>query len=79
MDNMPNKTTYLILVIIGFVAGILWGILSISPYTKLKAAVDAGDVETAQANAKKIRIFVIIGIVINVLAIIGRLAQSGAI
>ena len=72
--KMPSQGGYLALVILGFVLGIIWGALSVSPYTKMKAAINNGDAETAQANAKKIRIYVIIGIVINVLIFIGRLA-----
>lgn len=72
MEKMPSKGFYLFLVIVGFLFGILWGALSISPYNKLKAAVDSGDAETANASAKKIRIFVIIGIVLNVVIVIVR-------
>ena len=71
-EKMPSKGGYLALVILGFVLGIIWGVLSISPYQKLKAAVDSGDVYTAQENAKKIRRFVIIGVVLNVLLFIGQ-------
>ena len=69
--KMPNQSIYLVLVIVGFVLGLIWGALSISPYNKMKAAIQSGDVATAQANAKKIRIFVIIGVVLNVLLFIG--------
>ena len=72
MEKMPEKGFYLFLVIFGFVIGILWGALSISPYNKLKAAVDSGDYETANANAKKIRTYVIIGVVINAVVIVVR-------
>ena len=71
--KMPSQGGYLALVILGFVLGILWGALSISPYRKMKAAINSGDVETAQANAKKIRTYVIIGIVLNVLIFIGKI------
>ncbi len=72
--EMPKKGTYTALLVVGFICGILWGILSISPYQKLKVAIENGDVEEAQANAKKIRIFVIIGVVVNALVLIGRMA-----
>ena len=75
-QKMPSQGLYLVLVIVGFLCGILWGALSISPYSKMKAAIAAGDAETANANAKKIRIFVIIGIVLNVLIIIGQNAGA---
>lgn len=72
--KMPSQGGHLALVILGFLFGILWGALSISPYNKMKEAIANGDAETAQANAKKIRTFVIIGLVINVLIIIGKLS-----
>lgn len=72
--EMPKKGTYTALLVVGFICGILWGILSISPYQKLKVAIENGDVEEAQANAKKIRIFVIIGVVVNALVLIGKMA-----
>ena len=79
VKKMPSQGGYLALVILGFLLGILWGALSIAPYNKMKAAIANGDAETAQANAKKIRTFVIVGLVINVLLVIGNLAQSGLI
>ena len=75
MENqkMPSKGGHLALVILGFVLGVLWGVLAIFPYRNMTAAINSGDVETAQANAKKIRIYVIIGVVLNVLVLLGRL------
>ena len=73
MSDMPKVSTYRVLLILGFLLGIIWGALSYKPYKNLKAAVEAGDVNEAQANAKKIRIFVIIGIVVNVFAFIGQM------
>lgn len=74
MEKMPSKGLYLTMVIVGFFLGILWGVLSISPYQKMKAAIDAGDSVTAWDNAKKIRTFFWIGVAVNVLIIIGRMA-----
>ncbi len=76
MEKMPSKGAYTFLLIIGFLCGILWGALSIGPYRKMKAAIDAGEVAEANSNAKKIRIFVIIGVVINILLIISKFAQK---
>ena len=73
--DMPNKTVYLVLMIVGFLCGILWGLLSIGPYNKMKAAIDANDSVTAKKNAKKILIFVIIGVVLNALLFIVKMAQ----
>ena len=74
MEKMPSKGLYLTMVIVGFFLGVLWGALSISPYQKMKAAIDADDSVTAWDNAKKIRLFFWIGVAVNVLFIIGRMA-----
>ena len=71
---MPNKTLYTVLLVIGFLCGILWGILALSPYNKMKAAIDAGDSVEANKQAKKVMIFAVIGIVINAVLLIGRFA-----
>lgn len=68
---MPSKGGYLALVILGFLLGIIWGVLAVFPYRKMTAAINSGDVEEAQANAKKVLIFVLIGVGVNVLIMIG--------
>ena len=73
MNEMPNLTVYKVLLVVGFLCGIIWGALSMGPYNKMKAAVEAGDVAEARSCANKIRIFVIIGVILNVFFIIGRL------
>lgn len=75
-ENMPKKGTYLALVIIGFCLGVIWGALSIAPFKRMNAAVAAGDSETAWANAKKIKIFFWIGVGVNVLCLIGMMANG---
>ena len=72
MNKMPSKGGYLALVIFGFILGIVWGVLSLGPYRNLKAAVDADDYYTAQENAKKIKRYILIGIVVNILIAIVR-------
>ena len=66
-EGMPNKGAYTALLILGFICGILWGILSISPYSKMSKAIEAGEAATAWENAKKVKIFCLIGVAINVL------------
>ncbi len=73
---MPNKTLYTVLLVIGFLCGILWGVLALSPYNKMKAAIDAGDSAEANRQAKKVMIFAVIGIVLNAVMIIGRFATG---
>ena len=73
---MPNQGLYLFLLILGFLCGIIWGALSIGPYNRMKAAIAANDAVEAKKNAKKILIFALIGVVINVLLIIGKFANN---
>ena len=75
MENMPKKGTYTFLLVLGFLMGLIWGLLSLGPYKAMNAAVEAGNADEAWANAKKIKRFIIIGVVINVLILIGKMAQ----
>ena len=72
---MPKPGGYLAMVIIGFFLGIIWGLLSIGSYNKMKNAIAMGDVVQARKSAKNITIIFIIGVVVNVLFILGSLAQ----
>ena len=73
--DFPKQNVYLALVIIGFFLGVLWGALSIRPYQEMKAAIARDDSDAAWENAKKVRTFFLIGLVINALIIVGQLAQ----
>lgn len=73
---MPSQGLYLVLLVIGFLCGILWGALSLGPYQTMKTAIANNDGVTARANAKKILIFTLIGVAINALIIIGRIAAA---
>ena len=64
-NNMPKRGLYLFFVIAGFCLGILWGILSLSPYNKMKFAIEDGDEDVAWANAKKIRTYFIISLIVS--------------
>lgn len=74
--NMPNVNTYLILVIVGFVCGVIWGCISIGAYNKLKQAVSFNDYDGAIKNANKIKTVTIIGVIVNILFIIIRISLS---
>ena len=71
---MPNKTLYTVLLVLGFICGILWGILALGPYKKMNEAINAGNSAEANAQAKKVMIFAVIGIVLNAVILIGRFA-----
>ena len=62
---------YLVLVIIGFLLGILWGVLSLSPYIKMRKALKNGEDEKEEENAKKIRRFINIGVAVNLASLAG--------
>ena len=67
VDNMPKKGTYIALIVLGFLCGILWGCISLTQYKPMMAAVEVGDAETAWAKAKVIKIVTIVGVVVNIL------------
>ncbi len=73
---MPNASGYLVMVILGFLLGIIWGALSIGHYNKMKEAIAMNDSVSANSHAKKIRTFFIIGLVVNILLIIGQVVGS---
>ena len=65
---MPKKGNYIALIVVGFLCGILWGVISLTQYKPMMAAIEASDAETAWAKAKVIKIVTIIGIIFNILA-----------
>ena len=73
--DMPSKGLYTALFAISFLLGCIWGLCSIAPYSKMKKAIEAGDVDTAKRNARLILIFFIIAVVVNVLFMIISLSQ----
>ena len=75
-ENMPNKTTAVILIVIGFLCGIIWGIFGIVQYSPMKAAIENGDVETAQKKFRNIKIATLIGVILNVVLIAYNVSQG---
>ena len=69
-QNMPSKGLFTFWLVLGFVTGVLWGLLAISPYSKMNKAIAANDSYDAWANAKKVRMFAPIGIAVNVVFIL---------
>ena len=74
--SMPNEGVALVLVILGFLVGVLWGIIELLSYNKMKSAISAGNCSEAQRHAKKIRTVFIIGAVINTLLVIFYISQG---
>ncbi len=72
---MPSQGGHLFLVVLGFILGIIWGLLSMGSYKDMKAAIASGDSVTANKKAKNIRIIFIIGMIISILAVIGAMSQ----
>ena len=68
--NMPSVGGHTTMLVFGFIFGVLWGLLALSPYKKMRAAINEGDSETAWANAKKVKLFFFIGLGLNVLLLI---------
>ena len=74
--SVPNTTTAIILIVIGFVSGIIWGIIGVVQYGPMKRAIESGDVVTANKKANIIKIATGIGVAVNILAIIGMSMSS---
>ena len=64
--SLEGETGALQYMVVGFLTGVLWGALSISPMVKMNKAIADGDQYEAWRNAKKIRMFALIGIGVNV-------------
>jgi len=75
LQEMPKKGLYACMMVIGFLCGILWGVLSVGYYKKMTTAITNGNTEEAWANARKIRNVTIVGVIVAVLVIIGRTAK----
>ena len=73
LAGMPNTTTAIILIVVGFICGIIWGVIGLTQYKPMKNAIAMGDAVTANKKFNVIKIATIIGIVINVLFIIGNM------
>lgn len=76
--DMPNKTVCIVLIVLvlGFLSGVIWGAIGVSQYGGLKRAIDQGDVETARKKARIIYIAFGIGIAVNVLYLIVIFAMA---
>lgn len=66
-NEMPSKGLYIFLLILGFLLGLLWGALSVSPFANMSKAIEAGNTEEAWTNANKIKKWVSIGVAVNVI------------
>lgn len=71
-EKMPSMGKYLVLVALGFVFGVIWGALSLYSYKMMIHAISEDDVETAQKNARKIKVYTIIGFVVTIGIIAAR-------
>lgn len=75
-SDMPSAGTSMVLIVVGFLCGVVWGAVGLSQYGALKSAIEMGDVETAKKKASFIRNITIAGVVINLLVIMGAYARS---
>ena len=73
MVDMPSKGVAIALIVVGFVCGVIWGIIGVVQYGPMKAAIQRGDVVEAKDKFGVIRNATIIGVVINILFLIAQL------
>ena len=69
--NMPSKGAAIALIVVGFLCGIIWGIIGVVMYTGMSSAMAAGDAATASSKFRNIAIATGIGVVLNILIVIG--------
>ncbi len=70
MDNnqkMPSVGGYTTMLVFGFAFGVIWGLLALDPYRKMRNAIENGEAAVAWENAKKVKIFFFVGLGINIL------------
>ena len=77
MSEMPKKGVYTFFLVLGFITGVLWGLLALSPYKNMNLSIEAGDADEAWRYAKKVRMFALIGVGVNILVIIIQMASRG--
>ena len=79
-EKMPSVGVYTFFLVLGFITGVLWGALSIRHYVSMKNCIRENDSYGAWEGAKKVRMFAIIGIVVNVVFILFQivLLSSGS-
>ena len=70
MSQMPSKGAYTAWLVVGFVTGVLWGLLALAPFKRMNRAIAADDADEAWRNAGRVRLFALIGITLNVVYII---------
>ena len=75
-EKMPSVGGHLTMVIFGFIFGVLWGLLALGPFKRMKEAVEYGAPETAWENARKVKKFFFIGLGVNVLVLISRIVAN---
>ena len=73
-EKMPNRGVYTFFLVLGFVTGVLWGALSIRHYVSMNNCIRENDSYGAWEGAKKVRMFAIIGVVVNVVVLLFQFA-----
>lgn len=74
--SMPSKGGAIALIVIGFLCGIIWGVIGVVQYGPMKNAIEAGDSATASKKFRNIAIATGIGVFLNVAYVIGAIALS---
>ena len=72
---MPGTGVATLWLVIGFVGGALWGALALTRYIRMRRAIKDGLAYEAIDNAKKVRMFALIGIAVNAVVILIQLAR----
>ena len=73
--EMPKKGLYTFFFVLAFATGVIWGLLAIKPYKNMNIAIEQGNAYEAQDCAKKVRMFALIGVAVNILFLIFSFAN----
>ncbi len=73
---MPSVGGHTTMLVFGFIFGVIWGLLALGPYKRMRIAINAGDSIAAWANANKVKLFFFIGLGVNILFMIISFAMN---
>ena len=68
MQEMPNKTKHTVMFVFSWLFWFVFGLISLGAYITMNKRIAAGDVEGANASAKKVRTVFWIGLIITIVS-----------
>ena len=69
-ELMPVKGKYTAILVLSFLLGIIWGVLSIRPYMDMTKAINENNLSEAWDNAHQIKNYCLIGVGVNLMLLV---------